>query len=182
MRWPMRATCGPRPALLVPLRRSTVALSSTDGRGELTPVVAVDGEEQLAAAAAASGQRLAADLELVTPQRSRGQCPWRAAVRGQRPLTEAAELREWTARQLLLARVRQGPNADCLTAAGAVRWGRIDGQQIAACAGAVGGEVGHNPLDGVGEPAATFEVTGLAGQSRERVVEATSPVRLGAPV
>jgi len=58
-----------------------------------------------------------------------------------------------------------------LTAAATLDRGRVDEQQLVARAGALRGEVGHEPLDRVGQTTAALEVTGLTGQLQEEMSE-----------
>ena len=66
----------------------------------------------------------------------------------------------------------EGRALDGLAAAGALERGRVDEQEPIAGAWALRGEVGEQPLNRVGEAAATLEVGRLARQMRKEMEQA----------
>src|ERR1700681_3236394 len=140
-----------------------------DGLREGAAGVALVAERRLTPAAVAACEQFESDLAFVAFWRGERQCSGGAVERDQCVQPETPEVAGVGRAPTVVGGVCELRAFDRLAAAGALDRGRGDQEQIVGVAWALAREHRHQPLELVGQPAATLEVPRLGRKLREQV-------------
>ena len=150
--------------------------------GELASRVPLVAEQRFTAGASAAIQEHQADLAFVDLWGTELQRAGRAVGAEDRVQPEPPEIPGVAGAPAVISGVRQRRTLHSLTGARALNGRRIDQQQTVGKAWALAGEHAHQPLQALGQPAATFEVSRLTWQLGKQVTQPLASDRQEPPV